>query len=401
MKQAGIATEQKQSRFRIVRRRFLLILFGLALSWLLIEAFLRVGFDLLPPKVQGDIQQVRRVPWSEETIIPIMPFLIDRDFQVRMPVGLKDFPVRWSDARFTYNTIGAWEGHRAGLRSDLPRWPLDILTFGDSFTWCWTKIEDCWVRRLDTDHGYNIFNAAIPGTGTTGQLNLMKELAGPMNPKLVIWAWYNNDISDNYDLARIRGEVEDLQGAPASDPVLVPSGLGSYSALYWLVSGWLNPPPKISPYRHFQNVVIDGRTMLMTTNEFPYASSQHWPRSQYGWKRGVEAFTEGKRFLREEVGAKLLIVIIPTKEEVFGDIMEKVIGREYLNQMGETRGLLMKLCQEHNWHCLDATTPLQEAARKGQTVYYGFDSHLDPSGNKLLADLVYDYVVKNGLLAGK
>src|SRR5215813_3845363 len=180
---------------KVLLRRLLLILFGLAIAWLMIEILMRVAFDFLPPKVQADIQHARRVPWSEETIIPQIPWVIDRDFQLRLPPGLHDSPVHWSDAKFTFNTISAWEGHRAGLRTDPPRWPLDMVAFGDSFTFCWVKVEDCWVQRLQNDYDWHVVNAGIPGTGTTGQFRLMQELVPPLKPALVVWAWYNNDVT--------------------------------------------------------------------------------------------------------------------------------------------------------------------------------------------------------------
>src|SRR5262245_4184213 len=104
--------QRRLPRFRAFLGRLALIVFGIAVSWVLTEAFMRIGFDYLPPAVQGEIQLVRRVPWSDEQIIRPIPFLIERDFQTRLSPGLKDYPVHWSDARFTFNTISVWDGHR-------------------------------------------------------------------------------------------------------------------------------------------------------------------------------------------------------------------------------------------------------------------------------------------------
>ncbi|CAG0958079.1 hypothetical protein ANRL4_00495 [Anaerolineae bacterium] len=397
MESSEMRALQPERKANKVLRRLVLVAVGIGMAWLLAEILLRVAFEALPPKVQGDIQQVRRVPWSDETIVPVMPFTIDRDFQVRMPVGLKDYPVRWSDARFAFETISAWENHRAGLRSEPPVYPLDIITFGDSFTFCWVKWEACYVKLISAE-GWHTFNAAIPGTGTTGQLALISELVPAMKPRLVIWQWYNNDLSDNYDLAHIRGEVGELETAPADDPVLPPQGLAQYSAVIQLLSVTLNPPRRSTPYQHFWEVRYQGRPLLVHSNEYPYATTFVYPRTQYGWERGLAAQEEGHRLIRDQLGAKLMLIILPTKEEAYAKVLEPVIGKPYLDQMAESREKLLATCVEMGWYCLDPLPAFREAITKGETIYYAFDSHLDESGNQILAVLVKDFIKQHQLL---
>lgn len=375
------------------------ILFSVAVTWFMLELVLRVAFDALPPGVQGTIQHVRRWPWSDEndTILPRQPFTIDRDFQVRMPVGLVDFPVRWSDAQFAYSTISAWDGHRAGLRSDPPEWPLDIMTFGDSFAWCWVKWADCWVKRLRTDDGWHTFNAAIPGTGVTGQANLIKELVPPMKPRLVVWLWFPNDISDDYDLAKIRGEVGDLPGAPYPDPERPLTGLSSISAVAALVNDRLDPPKKQSPYQHYQEVTLNGRPYSIHTSEYPHPYGLVWDNNRFGIERNLKSQADVHALL-DGLNIRLLIVFLPVKEEAYAAQLEPTLGADYLTAIGGGRRQLLKQCEDNGWYCLDATPALSETAANGQTIFYQFDSHLDPSGNAVLVRAIADYIRANGLL---
>src|SRR5260221_3493529 len=391
---------QPLTLLRTIFLRLALILIGLAFGWLMLEIILRAGFDFLPPTLQGDIQSVQRVPWSDERIIPHIPWVIDNDFQLRLPPGMQNFPVHWSDARFTFNTISAWDGHRAGFRSNPPRWPLDVLTFGDSFTFCWVKLEDCWVHRLETDYDWHVFNAGIPGTGTTAQLNLMKEIAPPFKPALVVWQWYNNDVTDDYDLAHIRHETPDLGGPPAPDAPPEPQGLARYSAVYALLSTWLDPPPKTSTYKHYITVPINGRAFLTHTNEYPYGSSLNWPVNAYGWKRSVQSRDDAAALL-QGLGAKMLLVVIPTKEEDYSSFLTQTLVHAYLDQLSVTRRIVLQQCADLSSSWLHTLPAFQDAIKNGQTIYYAFDSHLDASGNHLLEDLVHSYIVKNGLLPNK
>ena len=397
---SAASPSRTRRRMPTLIRNVALVGFGLLLAWLVLEIALRVAFDALPPGVQAVIQHVRRLPWAEDAIIPVFPYIIDRDFQARLPTGLRDYPVHWSDARFTFDTISIWEGHRAGLRTDPPRWPLDVMVFGDSFGFCWTPIEDCWVPRLAEGTGWHIVNASIPGTGPGGQLNLMREVAGPTQPALIIWQWFTNDVTDDYDLARIRGEVEELRGGPLPDPVRLPRGIGQYSAVAALVDNALDPPLRDSPYRHFQDVILNGRRVSVRTDEYPHLHAMAYPSNVYGLPRNLAAHAEGVQ-LAESVGAQAVIVFIPSKEEAYASLLTEQLGAaygEYIDQIGEARRALLAQCGEQGWHCLDPLPAFQEAINGGQTIYYAFDAHLDATGNRLLAELVQSYIAANDLL---
>ncbi len=207
-------------------------------------------------------------------------------------------------------------------------------------------------------------------------------------------------MTDDYDLAHLRGEVGDLVAPPLPDTPPEPQGLARYSAVYMTISTVLNPPPKKSPYQHYQNVLINGRIISMHTNEYPYGSELTWPVNAYGWKHNVQSHDDAAQLL-QSLGAKMLIVLIPTKEEAYGDYLTKTLGQDYLDKMAETRRLTMQQCTDRGWYCLDTLSAFQDAIRKGQTIYYAYDSHLDASGNRLLEDLVHNYIIQNNLLPGR
>jgi len=81
-----------------------------------------------------------------------------------------------------------------------------------------------------------------------------------------------------------------------------------------------------------------------------------------------------------------------------GELLIDILGQEYLDGAADSRRLLVNLCAERGWHCLDATPAFQEAIRAGEPIYYAQDFHLDASGNQVLAQIVNDYIVENQLL---
>lgn len=396
---------QKAPRKPSLMRRILnwigLSIFGVLMAWLLIEIGIRVFFDSLPPGIQGDVQHVQRYPWSDEKMIPEMPFILDGDFQARLPVGIKNQFIHWGDSRFHFDTIAAWEGHRAGLRSDPPRWPMQILTFGDSFTFCWTEVNDCWVHQLQTRNDWHVFDAGIPGTGSSGQLALMKEIAPAYKPKLIVWQWFNNDISDNYDLARARNETPELAGGMFPDPAPPVTGLSKYSAVIAMLKATVDraraaSAPNAKPAL-YANIPVNKRVMSIHTANAPYPSALIYANNQYGMERDLKNKAEAAA-LAQSLNAKLLIVLIPAKEEAYADQLKGVLSPEYIAQIGESRRKILEECKVQGWLCIDTLPALQEAVNRGETIYYQFDAHLDPSGNKIVADVVEAMIKEKRLL---
>jgi hypothetical protein len=274
------------------------------------------------------------------------------------------------------------------------------MTFGDSFAWCWAAWTDCWNQQLQAKHGWSVFNAAIPGTGPYGQLNLMRELVPPMQPKVVIWLWFPNDMSDDYDLSKIRGEVGDLSKGPYPDPEPALTGLKSVSAVWKIVDARLNPPPQSTGFRHYQHVRLNGRDMSIHTDEYPHPYSLTYGDTQFGIEHNLKMHREAAELLGSN-GVRLLIVLLPVKEEAYRDQIVASQGEQYapyIDAIGEGRRRLLDQCTALGLPCLDALPTLRQAVNTGQTVYYAYDSHLDPGGNAVLAGLVAGYLTTQGWL---
>ncbi len=394
-------TPKSPSRAVRIIGPLLVTLFTLICMFFALEAYLRIGFNTLPAGVQGDIQAVRRVPWSEERIIKPVPFLADSNYQARLEPGLKEHPVRWQDARFKFTTRPMWEGHPVGLRTGEPRWPLDLAAFGDSFTFCWTAVEDCWVQRLQSEHGYSVVNAGQPGTGSGGQFQLMQEIIEPIEAPLVVWQWYGNDLMDDHVLATFRGEVQGIAGPPGVIPAREPQGFERYSALYFMLQLYiLDPIEPQKPYLELIVVEANGRELLLPNDEYTHGFSLSYPAVADGWERHVQHHEAAATYL-ESIGAEQLIVLVPTKEEAYEAYLADQYSADFFTQAAEGRLQMLALCAEHSWHCIDLLPIFQAAIADGETIYYARDFHLDASGNAIVAEVVHNYIVENNLLPNR
>lgn len=361
----------------------------------MLEILLRVSFDTLPRGTQGVIQHVRRVPWNDEHIIPIFPWETSREYQARIPPNLTDYPVHWGDAEFSFNTISLWDGAE-GFRTTPPQWPIDLVAVGDSFTFCWTAFDDCWVEQLYQRFGWSVVNLGIPGTGSLSHQMVIGTYGIPLEPQVIVWQWYGNDYKDDYDHALIRGEVEILQGpSTLADPVPDYGPLADYSAVYRLLRDWIDRRDD-NPAEHEFVTQVNGREILF--NKRLGSHDLRYDMVAYGWERTLTALEESQ-VISDELGAKLVILLIPTKEEVYANWNREDLGEDIISYLTDGRRQLLQHCVDRAWHCIDLTDAFQSAVGEGKTVYNAFDFHLDAAGNQIAAQVLGEYLIAEGLLS--
>jgi hypothetical protein len=371
-----------------------MFIFSIIFTCFLLEIGLRVAFDALPNNAQAVLQHVRRVPWSQTRLLPPFPYIISREHQAIVAPNHYDYPVRWGDARFSFNTQALW-GMPVGFRTEQPRWPVQIVALGDSFTFCWVAFEDCWVQRLAQETGWSVMNLGIPGTGTRAHLSLLEPYVKPLEPQVVVWQWFGNDFMDDYQIDRLQDLTAPLPEPRQPPPVPDYGPLAEYSAVYRLVRHWLdgNPDPQQDAG---QVLSVNGRSVYFThdlgANDFSI------PAVTYGWGRTVSALAEAENTFASW-GVVWVLVLIPTKEEVYAPLLPQVFTPEHLAVLSEGRVRMLDLCQRKNWFCLDLTTTFQSVVAEGGTVYHAFDFHLDPQGNALLAEELAAYLQAKGLLS--
>ncbi len=390
------------SRRRTVKlfSRLFAVLWGLVLAWLFLEIGMRAGFDYLPAWVRGAIQNVREVPWNDETIVPPPPLIPDNDYQQILKPDLHNRTFFFADGSFHLDTIRLWDG-RVGMRTRPPVWPVDIAAVGDSFTVCFTEFEDCWVERLHTDQGWSVMDLGQIATGSLSHLRILETFGKPLEPKIVLWQWYSNDFNDDYGLALLHGDTAALDdGITRADSTPDYGRLADYSAVYRTLRQWWTDHHSSRGGEDERTITVKGHAVQIG-GAYTYYSSRMGPVNRYGFERTVEALDEAQQLVRDQMGAELVIVLIPTKDEVYGADAAEALGQDYLDTVSEGRLRLLDVCAERGWRCIDPLATFQAEIQAGRMVYYPLDSHLNPDGNRVLARVIEDYLVENGLLTGK
>lgn len=390
---------QKPSLWRSALKAALITLWTMVLVWLLLEVFMRVGFDLLPASTQAVVQHVRVVPWDDAHIIPVLPFEGSREFHARIPPDLDDYKVHWGDTRFTFDTISLWGGSE-GFRTRKPQWPMDVVAVGDSFTFCWTDFEDCWVQQLNDLFGLHVMNLGVPGTGSMAHRNVMAAYAPPMEPAVVAWQWFGNDYKDDYDFAVMRGEMPQPLDVPPIQGEAMPDygTMAEYSTVYRWLRDWIDKklnPPEDKPAEYIPT--INGREVALNTTWLSH--DLRYESVAFGYAETIRAFEEAHAVLEDAGhGTELVIILIPTKEEIYAQHVPDFLDADYVAMLAEGRLKLLDECAAHGWRCLDMTDHFMAAVADGQTVYNALDFHLDAVGNRIVAEVLGEYLIAEGLV---
>lgn len=388
------------------RRRWALIL----ALWLLaivvmLELGLRAFRPALPPRLQEMVNiAVKGSPFAEPWD---RAWVRNPDHYFILQPGLDNAPQYGTPRlKFHVSTIELWPGGGIGFRTRPVHYFVDAVVLGDSFTFCFTERSDCWVTRLEADAGLGLVNLGLPVTGSHSHWLILRDYGKFYEPRLVIWQFFGNDFNDDYGLFLSNGTI-----APV-DPTLDSrantgrdanvAGLRDRSALYAVVETILtgrrifgDPVAQGFEERYAADLPNGARLQFGQTYE-PQAMDMARAANQAGLEISRAAFSMAQDLVATWDG-KLVVVLAPTREEVYAEYTAAAMGGE-LNQISSARLAMLKLCAELDLLCYDALADLQARAADGELLYYEDDLHLNPLGNEVFAELIAGWLAQQNLL---
>jgi hypothetical protein len=286
----------------------------------------------------------------------------------------------------------------AGFRNTSIAQPIEMLILGDSFGAGAGTTQDKTVSRLlETRYGYPTYNLSFPASGPWQQyVNFAIE-----SPRLtftrnavVTWLLYTgNDLDDDY------GDTWRLEELPWK------SGFSAWKVAYKTYRG-RSPIHQFTDnlLRRFKrpeglaaNVLTatlpDGRPVLFLKNQ------EEWGQRSRGEVERHHNFPKLRRTMEEmkrligEKGLKIVIVVLPTKGEVYPWVLHR------RNQLTEDVGpsgfsqAVFSVCEGLHLPCFDAKPYfMQTAGRRwtshGELLWWRDDTHLGEHGHEVLAEFI-------------
>jgi hypothetical protein len=150
----------------------------------------------------------------------------------------------------------------------------------------------------------------------------------------------------------------------------------------------------------------------------PYLQKLASPRLEIersrGWKLARDTFLRMKEACAEE-GARLTIMFIPSKDEVYWPLVEHSLGKNELersldfissyNHMPLRAGdisanrlaqneLMREFCADAGIPFLDLTPALEQAAASGRAVYFADDAHWNAAGHQIAAEELAKFLAR-------
>jgi len=95
------------------------------------------------------------------------------------------------------------------------------------------------------------------------------------------------------------------------------------------------------------------------------------------WLRGV-----GRQAVRHDNG-RIILEDVPLRAEDEAD---------FISHLGDQRDALRQLAEEKDWLFIDLLEPFQQAAAKGQLLYYRYDGHWNQDGHNLAGQVIADFM---------
>jgi hypothetical protein len=349
----------------------MMILAGVLVPVIIIE----LVAALVPGIVPSEINSV----FQNEEDQPLKGLAPDPDLGYTYAPDLAAHPVPFEadQAWATYSISTVSLGYNGvGFRDDGLQAGSFGVVVGDSYASCASvELEECWVELLEQQTGQDFANLGVVGYGPQQEQRLLARYGLPLEPQLVIWTFFANDLNDAWRFEQF-GTGAAREGKFWQNPLK--AWLARHSALYTIGAFfWYNR------YLFSNMARADGEVVPRESNTVWWLTYTDLsiPEVARGFTLTQEALLAARDQTRRS-GAEFVVLILPFREQVYADpVLKPRFDR--LNQA------LVEFCRQNEIEVIDLTAALRaEAASEPALIFYSKDIHFNARGNELVAELV-------------
>ena len=290
----------------------------------------------------------------------------------------------------------------AGFRDTLPDQPPFAVLLGDSFGFgVGVPQEEVWSERLERASGLPVVNLSQVGASSLQEARIYARYGRDLPARIVFWQFFQNDLKDNLRFAQwLQPEVDIPQAARLSDqPCASPVHrfLKRYALSYELPLFWR----RACEYAAMTPTPVYQADSLSLTFCLDHDICDEQVQARMlsdGWPLTRQALLETLD-QTEQAGATLVVIIVPSKEQVYADQYRQAADFPAAYDMDRLVEPLRQFCAETGLHCLDLTEPLRAEARQNRQLYFPVDIHWNAVGQAFVAEVVADYLRREGLMS--
>ncbi len=318
-----------------------------------------------------------------------------------------------------------------GFRNARNAEPYPIVALGDSLTVAINvQADERWSSAVSQALGVPVRNLGVTGYSPQQNLVALQEFGLPKSPRAVLFSLFEgNDILDARRFESFKTwrmswpkSVSRLRRVSAGNRTHQRKDFLLTRALYRFthdaLSTWLEEPSTpIPPEGEFLFNPVEGELagQAMQCAFFnPYLYHATFSKEQWtehaGWKPACNTLLEAKRVCAE-ADVRMLVVLMPSKGSVylpllsgaynasdFDRFVQQAAGddspgdqtwhEKFLANNRALTELVTAFCLENGIDCLDLRPALQDAATRGERVYFPLDTHWNPYGHTIAGETV-------------
>ena len=439
---AATATSSRSSRLAVFKAAALAI--GLGGGLLTFEVALRAVGDRGPSGIlseRHDLGEVTPDPrWIDSPrygrrLRPNVDALNEWRHGDIVRMGYIPAPIEGPLHRFTFHTDAE------GFRNHAVRERFEVAALGDSFTDAMTMAaEASWPSRLEQTLGVPVQNYGTAGFGPQQELLVLKDFVASHRPRVVVLAFFaGNDLFDAeaFDAFAQSGGMQQrsAQGWRIKEVISRADTWFVVSALRaggrWLrtsqeiveaaakaeqpVGTTMSNSERPSFDRGMFELPVANRRLRVALMP-PYLNTLNFSEAELaarpGWRLTKSAISEMQSVSRS-FGATFIVMFVPFKSQVYLPFLEAAFSREELrsafrfyldaygrdvdvgrlhaNRFAQTT-LMRRFCAEAGIPFVDTTPALAVRLAEGENVYFPDESHLNETGEAILAETLVAYL---------
>ena len=409
----GKPNESTRQSAAAVRRsmKFATVSLGVAMAWLALEVSLRIAPHVISPRLLILFEPGLRAE------IAAGSFPLEKDYR---PIGRDDggpplliakpsSPIVSVDNATgnvprTTDEIGFC--NRPGKYAGRDR--IDVISIGDSFTWCHALQPDqTWSALLEQRSGVSAFDLGLGGLGPYEYVQLLREFGLAKHPRLVIMNVYGgNDLRDAVEYDRYRSAVERGEEPPSDGPQpIAPALAASIVGRHSYALNFLLAVASRATYRgekdaektgvdfHYSIDGVDGPTPFNLENRDrdEVAAARRVQRGATTlalWDDALSRFAA----LGKEHGFLPVVSYTPSAHTTYADhvrFADPSIAGVLRNLDDAQRAYLAEHAAVYGYSFYDLTPDLRRAAaspRRSELLYDPVNMHFTARGHDVVAD---------------
>lgn len=319
-----------------------------------------------------------------------------RFFAPLFPLYLRAF-VREEAYQHAQSALRVAKGTRIVLRESEFKKRVDILAVGDSMVFgTLVKGGELFTTQLAQLTGLSVLNLGIPSQGPCVYNHMIKLASDSLSsrPSVVLYSISANDIVEGpCELVSSEGLFtwhEAYRRNLQFRAQWLREWLFQHSASYQLIKVGLHA--RYYDWLNYSGVAVEYKSL-----EFFFAPVSYWkPQVDLNEHKVAEGFErtirkiEQARTLTSSMGAVLLVLLIPFKEQVYGPLLgtqgDLLSSKVYDASYDVLYDRLLNRLESLGVFGIDPRPSFRSSVARGGKLYWTVDGHLTPDGHRVLAN---------------